>query len=602
MKLYSKIHSTTKSHILMHLCLLLFTITLSYTTQAQKKLLDVELISLSEKKIGSSVLGNCWNSLGFDSLNNLYSAWGTYSSPEDLQIFRYSADTKEVTFIGSAQQTLKNADNKYPGENVPKGHSAIPFYKGRMYIATMPFHDINFRNSGDYGKHRGSHILAYEIPKDTMIDLSADEPQGVFQRYQGIMAIEKMPKHDLMVGFSHPKGDLLFFDPNGDSLVRVVPGPPEEFAQGSHVPRTIVVSGSKVYYAMAWEDSELYIYDYEKDETVQTQYSTTGGFWNGLAVTTDHKTAYISTILGNLYQLNIDKDSLSFVTNLFDNGSVFTSDKDPQIITSLALTTDESTLIFIPNAHRAELKETSKHNSVYGYDIEKKRIDSLGFIKTGSKNAYTGFNIKDDDGNIYFSWHDYSHDGLLVKLNIGPDTANSKLTIVAPSIVEAGINFDLKVNFEDMSHIDEFGLYATIGQEETELYKGKLTSSSIPLMFEDIGDVELRAELLDDYGNQYNSSFSLTTVTSALATSGIDRAFDVTVYPNPAIDQFRISMPKNMQGQVTVRLVHISGSIAFSETFDASDLVKVFPKVNKGIYLLSISGEGINHTQRLIFE
>lgn len=75
-------------------------------------------------------------------------------------------------------------------------------------------------------------------------------------KHQGIVALSYSPEHKLLVGLSHPHGDIILFDPATATVRKVVKGIP--WALNKMVSREIVVTRTgKVYTYRGPEDPAL---------------------------------------------------------------------------------------------------------------------------------------------------------------------------------------------------------------------------------------------------------------------------------------------------------------------------------------------------------
>ncbi len=80
---------------------------------------------------------------------------------------------------------------------------------------------------------------------------------------------------------------------------------------------------------------------------------------------------------------------------------------------------------------------------------------------------------------------------------------------------------------------------------------------------------------------------------------------DFSVYPNPSNGEFNVRFGNVANGTYTVRLVNIIGQEMYNNTVEVSaNQVETFNfnNVEKGVYLLSISGNGMNTVQRVILK
>ena len=86
---------------------------------------------------------------------------------------------------------------------------------------------------------------------------------------------------------------------------------------------------------------------------------------------------------------------------------------------------------------------------------------------------------------------------------------------------------------------------------------------------------------------------------------GEDTKIDFSVYPNPSNGEFNVRFGNVDNGTYTVRLLNIIGQEVYNNTVDATaNQVESlnFNSLDKGVYLLSISGNGMNTVQRVVLK
>jgi hypothetical protein len=379
-------------------------------------------ISFSTVKPAGSKLIACWNALGVDSTNHVYVVFGTGNSWENCNMFRYNATTNTPEYLGNFIDVLKANDNYEAGENVPKGHSELPFYGGKVYFGTQPFHDLNQYNWNDpdegWQNHRGSHLLAYDTTSHVVSDLSKKYTDGVIQKWQGIMGLQVLPDSNYLVGMSIPESDLIVYDPATNNVKRIIEGPSD--VQELQVGRFIVTYKSKVFYQKDWMDYELYRYDFTSGELTKTSLNMKGGFWNGKAQSKINKNIfYLSTVMGNIYKFDAESETMEFLTNPYVGNSEFVGEGVPYSLYCMALTQDEKHLLVIPSKDGSVNPSGFSKGSCYALNTQTLLFEKIGNI--GAIDDYfTGNNIKDKQGRIYFAKfknNGGSVDGTLVQID-----------------------------------------------------------------------------------------------------------------------------------------------------------------------------------------
>ena len=308
----------------------------------------------------SGFLGNyrpdqSWDCYGWGDNGKLYFGWTTYngrarrpnsvatsqsrggSSQEDFLIFSYDPATDEFKYIDSFMETSRRqgnlrwhdgSDPSLPhSEETPKGHTKfLNIGDGYIYMASQPFHDWkNQLTSSDavfpfpISDFRGGKIFRLDPFTDTLVDLSATMANtpapGVTTEHEGIIAIDYMPSLGLIVGWTHPYGNLVFVDPVANAVVRYVVGMPNRM-DGSNVvtvSRDIVVDDlrQKVYMYRGREANDgvnrpVYVYDWATDTVSNTGSSVSGGMWGTAVVDPNGRYAYCTHLNGNLTRIDLE--------------------------------------------------------------------------------------------------------------------------------------------------------------------------------------------------------------------------------------------------------------------------------------------------------
>src|SRR5439155_5441390 len=130
---------------------------------------------------------------------------------EDFAVFRYDPATGQKSFLGSLVDVAQSRGNLAREESIPKGHTRLIFADGKIYMGTQGFHDFK-RDINDLPEYRGAHLFSFEVSSNTWEDLSAGFPGGVIVKNQGILAMGILRSQHLLVGLTHPLGDILVFD------------------------------------------------------------------------------------------------------------------------------------------------------------------------------------------------------------------------------------------------------------------------------------------------------------------------------------------------------------------------------------------------------
>ena len=80
-----------------------------------------------------------------------------------------------------------------------------------------------------------------------------------------------------------------------------------------------------------------------------------------------------------------------------------------------------------------------------------------------------------------------------------------------------------------------------------------------------------------------------------------DNTYSVSIYPNPARDQFFIKTSGNISGDNTFKLFDVSGKLVKTTKVLANPfLVKLGAKLSPGIYLYQLESKGVVKTGRIV--
>jgi hypothetical protein len=384
MKMYGKL--STMLLILLGVCTYAFKI-------EQIRFQDLSEPGLNQS--GDMPLGINWGAVGVDNLNQVYILFGSNKNPEDCSLFRYNPKTEERKFLGSLRKTAKEQGTLWKGEELPKGHTPIVYLNGKMWFATQNFHEAN--RFTDLSRYHGSHLFSVDVHTGEMIDHAQYFSDNVLQRGQGIICVNTMPSRNLIVGYSHPLGDVLFYNIITRKLDVVKP-----VGKVGQLARSMVVSDErgKVYTHYSRCDYSVTDVSTLNRETVDY---TEGGYWNGHAQSWDGKKLYVAGVNGVLYEIDAATNTATKITQMY-------SSRNYQFC--LALSHDEKRIFSVVTDGPDEKK-------LYEVDLETKTTKNHG--KISDKGAYTGFNARDGLGNIYFSKHTYRDNSTLVKIDLSED-------------------------------------------------------------------------------------------------------------------------------------------------------------------------------------
>jgi hypothetical protein len=357
-------------------------------------------ISFDDIAPAGLTLEQCWNAMGMDAEERVYIGFTSRRSDgrEDFAVFRYDPATAERLFLGTFIDASQAAGNLLPKEEIPKGHTRMLEIGGKMYMASQGFHD--FKAAIDrLPEYRGAHLYAYDLPREKLEEVSASLPGGVMIDHQGVVALSYMPGYDLLVGLAHPSSDIILFDYRQNKVREIVPGIP--WRLGNPLSREVVVTKKgKIYTYRGTEDpahrgevNNIWAFDLETDAMTRTAYMATGGFWNGQTSTRGGQTIYVSTVNGELYKLDVEKD-------VFTPMGHFLPKKDYEAgvrvdyLYGITLSADEKRIYGIPST------SPSAGANLYSYEIPEGEVKLVEKLETA---IYTGSHLHDSRGNIYFA-------------------------------------------------------------------------------------------------------------------------------------------------------------------------------------------------------
>jgi hypothetical protein len=394
---------------------ILFVVSIASLSSAE---VSLRKISFSDIKPAEVPLAINFEAIGMDPVTeDIYVVLGTdtWQSPQDAHVFRYNPHTEEKEYLGSLRGAAAAADNlgpcdKWSGvEEIPKGHAAVPYLNGKMFIGTQPWHDHGNADPN----FRGSHVIAVDCATGELEDLAAAHPDGVFQKHQGFMDAVVSPGKDLLVLESHPEIDLVVFDPALNEIVDIIQGP-----RSGAITRDIAVTPyGKVFYSYGFGNTSVYIADLNTGDVKPAGFSTSPGFWNGRTVTRDGKVIYINDY-SKLYRIDTRGDEQTEVMEEIYDFHV-------SCIWGINLSLDEKKIYIIPCEGDATLIE-----------LNLETMERTGLLSTGCSHVCGG-DVRDSKGRIYFveqSWSG-SWDSSLLQVDVSERSGPSpypEVTVCKP--------------------------------------------------------------------------------------------------------------------------------------------------------------------------
>lgn len=358
-------------------------------------------------------LKECWNAMGMDNEERVYIGWTCIRDDgrEDFAVFNYDNTTGERNFLGTYIDVSTQCNNIQPGEQIPKGHTKIIYIDGKMYMASQGFHDFK-EGIDELPKFRGAHLYTYDIKNNKMEDIGRNLPGGVLIKNQGIVALSYMPQNGLLIGLTHPYSNLLLFNVKNNSVEKIVPGIPWKL--GNPLSREVVVTKeNRIYTYRGVEDPlrrteefNMWSYDLKLDKMLETDNKIYGGFWNGQSQTKDGKKTYLITVHGELYCLDNETGQIEHLTHFLTEYETI-GNKQINYLYGITLSKDEKNIYAIP----------TDLGYMYAYDIAAGKVSA---VKKVDPLVYTGSDMKDSKGNIYFSSFSWERNNCrLIVINTG---------------------------------------------------------------------------------------------------------------------------------------------------------------------------------------
>lgn len=348
----------------------------------------------------------CWNGLGMDDQGRLYIGFTSVRSDrrEDFAVFRYDPKTGERLFLGTYLDIVATSGNSQPGEGIPKGHTAMIFADGKMYMGSQSFHDLKWEIDA-LPTYRGSHLFAFDTMAGTWEDLSAPLPGGVITEHEGIISLNILRGEHLLVGLAHPSSDIVLYDYQANKLVKRVPGIPWKL--GNPLSREIIVAPSGNIYTyrgteavdQRHETHTVWVYNIHSGEMKDTGFEMTNGFWIGQTRKHDGSKIYMNTTGGELYEFDVASETFK------DLGYELPT-IDKRIIDytyAITLSPDEKRIYYIlsviQNPAGPEGDGSGGSGELYYYDLA---TGQIVFVQQLPPGIYTSQDLRDSE-NLYFS-------------------------------------------------------------------------------------------------------------------------------------------------------------------------------------------------------
>ena len=352
-------------------------------------------------------LKQCWNGMGMDDEGRIYIGFTSdrLGGREDFAVFRYDTANGARTFLGTALEIAREQNNLADGESIPKGHTRMIFADGKIYMGSQGFHDFK-GEIDDLANYRGAHIFAFDPSTNAWKDLAVGFQDGVIVKNQGIVALGILRNQQLLVGLTHPHGDIILFDLKTHRLVKRISGIPWKLR--NPISRELIVAPSgRIYIYRGTEDPEqrdekhpVWVYDPDRDQLINTGFDMTQGFWIGQTQTRDGRKIFVSTTNGQLYEFDTKNESFKDLGYLLPEDQI-SAGRRIKFMYGVTLSPDERRLYYAP-----ALLEPEGSGELYSYEIASGEVKFVGQLSPG---VYTTADLRDDQ-NVYMAHFGTSDD------------------------------------------------------------------------------------------------------------------------------------------------------------------------------------------------
>ena len=373
-----------------------------------------EYITFHDLVPSDRTLTQCWDHIGMDDQERIYIGFTSNcsgSNLEDVCMFRFSPETGKREFLGTFMDAAKDVLNYSSDESLPKGHTDIVNISGTLYMGSQGFHDWKgeiYNITPNLNDYRGGHIFTFNTEADIWDDASKSLPGGIVVEHEGVVCLEHAPGSDLLVAITHPLSNIILFDYVNDTIFRKVEGIP--WQSGNPLSREVVVTRTGIIYTYRGTENpedraktfNIWKYDIAADALTETSFQCSGGFWDGQAKTRDGNHIYISSCNGNLYHLDVEADEWKSFGHFlpreaYDRGERLT------YLYGICMSPNEEYIYGIASM------SNQLTGNLYEFNRTSGEINTVENV--GENGCFTGNDVRDSQGNIYFAHHGSAQDG-----------------------------------------------------------------------------------------------------------------------------------------------------------------------------------------------
>jgi hypothetical protein len=341
----------------------------------------------------------CWFSIGSSPDGTMYI--GASDHKTNAALYSIDPSSESLRYLGDAKAASLEVGNWKANETAEKFHVYPWFYKGRVYVATTDYSNLD----AGYLKKRGFHWYAYDITSRKFLDLSANEFGGIAGEHASIMATACDGRNGILYGLDSPRALLFRYDIANGITTNL--GRPEFFKNPYYNAGRYIWTDNqgRVYFTVAGINYVLFYdpvkgFGEKKDWELRSRYFMDKcirmGQW-----TPDGMRCYLADYEANFYLFNNSDQSFSFLgqgkgdAQHFKDGMAFR-------IRVMNVTADEKKIYFsnddaeVFSLFEFEISSGNTRRLCFLSEIEQRFKDRTYFNKAGNASW-------DNNGRFYIA-------------------------------------------------------------------------------------------------------------------------------------------------------------------------------------------------------
>ena len=377
---------------------------------------SARIIRFEDIKPPQARLTTCWDAVGIDDRQRVYVAFSDQSDehPHDTMIFRYDTRSGARELLGTLRQISRDEGNLLEGETIAKIHVPFRAHGGKFYFSSHDYH--RYDGPADLEKRRGGHFYSYDLASAKFEDLSKSDAGGISVVRQGIIGLTVLPGQNCLAGFTFPFGDILIHDLAGRRTT-LYPGVAEHRQSGKPTRQIFASARGRVFFCYYdRRDAPLYAFDPRTGKIEKTAYKFHFGMLYGALPTRDGSKLYLVDLFGNLYAFHTADERLEELGSLLPPEQSAAGLK-VEICYAIVLSPDEKKLYSFPSRlseapalrmYELDL-ETGRRRQVADFTAELN--GSSQGTRADRHGRITGSGVYDEQGRMYFGYHESGDDG-----------------------------------------------------------------------------------------------------------------------------------------------------------------------------------------------